>query len=239
MSKADRSRTADVLFERWPTLSPQVHSTVIDLLLRSGTSTKEFLAVMAAGKIPPAVVNLEQRERLLRSRDKSIHDAAEKLFGGPVSANRLAVGEKYRPALTAQADAVRGHAVFKKICVNCHKIAGEGHDIGPDITDVRKKTRETLLYDILDPNRAVDPRYTNYVVTTIDGRSFNGLLAEESEAGIVLRRAEGKQDIVPRADIDELRASGKSLMPEGVEKEVDVQQMADLLEFLTARKPSR
>ena len=100
---------------------------------------------------------------------------------------------------------------------------------------MRNRSHEALLYDILDPNRKLEPRFTDYSVLTEDGRLLNGLMVSETAAAVVLRQAEGKQEVIARNQIDEIRASGKSLMPEGVEKEVTVQQMADLLKFLKSR----
>jgi putative heme-binding domain-containing protein len=228
-------RSPPILLKHWNTLSPATRSAAVDLLLGKPATTLPFLQAMAEGKIPSSVVGLERRDGLLRHGQADIKKLAQDLFGGQVSPNRKAVAEQYAAALTATADATRGQAVFKRICAACHKVRGEGHDIGPDITDVRNKTRETLLYDILDPNRAVEPRWVSYVATTADGRAVTGLLASETANTVVLRRAEGKEDVLVRSEIEELQASGKSLMPEGVEKDITVAQMADLLEFLKAR----
>ena len=224
----------EIILKNWSGLSPQARTSAVDLMMGRGPSTKVLLAAMSAGRVSPSVMALDQRDRLLRSRDAEVKQLAEKLFGGQVSSNRKAVIDQYQAALSPTGDAQRGKAVFLKICAACHRISGEGHAIGPDITDVRNKARETLLLDILDPNRAVEPRWTNYVIITQDGRSLSGLLASESESGLVLRRAEGKQDVISRAEIDEIEATGKSLMPEGVEKDITPAQMSDLLEFLKA-----
>ena len=86
--------------------------------------------------------------------------------------------------------------------------------------------------DILDPNQKLEPKYTAYQALTVDGSLFQGVLLSETPEAVVLQLAEGKQQTIARADIEQFQASGKSLMPEGVEKEVTIQQMADLIEFL-------
>ncbi len=125
--------------------------------------------------------------------------------------------------------------VFERICAKCHKIDGKGYSAGPDISDVRNRSREALLYEILDPNAKVEPRFTDYTVVTIDGRVFNGLMVSQTVDAVILQQAENKQQVIARNDIDILRATGKSLMPEGVEKDITIQQMADLLEYLKSR----
>jgi putative heme-binding domain-containing protein len=86
--------------------------------------------------------------------------------------------------------------------------------------------------NILLPNAEVNPQYVNYVLVTKDGRTLNGMIAEESAGAITLLRAENAKDQILRIDIDTLRSTGQSLMPEGVERDIDVQGMADLLAFI-------
>ncbi len=223
------------MLRRWSALGPAVRGAALTTLLRRTDSTKLVLAAMAAKKMSPAVLSIDQRVALLKHRDKQILDKATKLLGGAVSTNRQAVAERYRGALDLKCSAKAGQQVFKRVCANCHRINGEGHTTGPDLSDTRNRSKLALLYDVLDPNAKVEPRFTAYTVLTTDGNTFNGLVASETSDAIVLNMAEGKQQTIPRDEIEELKISDVSLMPEGVEKDVTVQQMADLLEFL---KPS-
>lgn len=191
---------------------------------------------MIDGRVEPSAVDLDLRVRLLRHRDAPVLELATNLFGGAVSANRREVAQRYEPALTMTGDIERGRAVFAKTCAKCHRLNGVGHRVGPDISDVTNRPKDALLHDILDPNRKVEPRFAEYSVVTTEGRLFNGLLVGESDESLVLRRPEGKEDAIDRLDIDVLKATGKSLMPEGVEKEIDVAAMADLLAYLTSRR---
>jgi putative heme-binding domain-containing protein len=229
------SQSAAIVLERWPTLGPTVRGPALRLLLGRKDTLGLALKAMADGKINPAVIGLDQRIRLLRHRDDKLRSLATKLFGGAVSANRREVAQQYEPALKMTADPVVGAKVFQRTCAKCHKLDGQGHEVGPDISDVRNRSYEALLYDILDPNRKLEPRYTDYSVVTEDGRVLNGLMISETAEAVILRQAEGKQEVVARSQIEEIRASGKSLMPEGVEKEVSIQQMADLLAYLKSQ----
>jgi putative heme-binding domain-containing protein len=92
-----------------------------------------------------------------------------------------------------------------------------------------------LLTHILDPSRSVEGNFRAYTVVTLGGRILNGLLASETQTTVELFDAEGKRHVVLREDIDELVASRKSLMPEGFEKQMNEQELTDLLEFLTRR----
>ena len=236
MQKSGNEGVADIVLKRWPELGPEVRQAAFGLLLRRTSSTLRTLEAMASGSFNPAIVDIDQRVRLLKHSDPRIKSLAEKLFGGAVSTNRREVAEKYASALTMPASASDGIQVFNRICAKCHRIDGRGFEVGPDISDVRNRSREALLYDILDPNQKLEPRFTDYLVITEDGRTFNGLMISESAEAVVLLQPEGKQQIIARRDIEELRASGKSLMPEGVEKDISVQEMAHLLEYLKKRE---
>ena len=89
-----------------------------------------------------------------------------------------------------------------------------------------------MLTDILDPNRTVEPRYSSYIAALADGRTVVGLLSAESSASITLKLANGVEETIQRNQIEQFRSSGRSLMPEGVEKDITPAQMADLLEYL-------
>ncbi|MCO6456846.1 MAG: c-type cytochrome, partial [Pirellulaceae bacterium] len=229
---------AGVVLDRWAELGPRARASGLELLLRKTTTTRLAMEGMAEGKISPSVLDIDQRVRLLRHGEPAIRELAARLFGGAISANRREVARQYESALSMEASVAEGAKVFERACAKCHRVDGQGHVVGPDISDVRNRSRDALLYDILDPNLKIEPRFTDYTVVTDDGRVFNGLMDSETSEAVVLLQAEGKRQVIPRTQIEQLRASGKSLMPEGVEKEITVEQMAHLLEFLKARVPT-
>lgn len=233
--RSGRADLAASVLDRWENLNPQTRSSALALLLLRKETTTALLQKMADGVISPAVVSIDQRLILLQNPDESIRTASSSLFGGTVSANRKEVADQYAKALELQGDATRGAAVFQKTCSKCHRINGVGHNVGPDISDTRARARDALLYDILDPNRRVDPQFTECIIVTTDGQLMNGLLIAESSESVTLRQPEGREQTLPRSSIEELKSSTKSLMPEGIEKDVSVEQMADLLAFLKSR----
>ncbi|MFM8220401.1 MAG: hypothetical protein ACKOJF_15920, partial [Planctomycetaceae bacterium] len=108
--------------------------------------------------------------------------------------------------------------------------------VGPDLAAVANKPAAALLPEIFDPNRNTDSRYLAYTALTRAGVQHSGLLASETEASVALLAAEGRTTTLLRADLEELRSSGQSLMPEGLEKDLDPQATADLLAFLAAQQ---
>ena len=85
---------------------------------------------------------------------------------------------------------------------------------------------------ILDPNREVAANFVNYTVATTDGRTVSGIIAAESATALTLKRAQGVTEVIPRSEVDAVVSTGLSLMPEGLEKGLSVQDFADLIAFL-------
>lgn len=233
--RSGRAELAQSVVAAWDGIHPLARSAAIDLALLRPDSTRSLLDAMTVGTIPSSVISIDQRLALVQHPDEALRTMAAGLFGGAVSANRKEVADQYAAALDLAGDAKRGAAIFEKTCSKCHRINGVGHNVGPDITDTRARARDALLYDILDPNRRVDPQYSECIVVTTDGRLFNGLLISDTADSITLRQPEGRETILPRSEIEDLKTSSKSLMPEGIEKDVTVEQMADILAFLKDR----
>jgi putative heme-binding domain-containing protein len=139
---------------------------------------------------------------------------------------------EYRPALALKADSARGRGVFEKRCSVCHKIGDVGVEFAPDISDSRERTPIQLLTDILQPNRAIDSNYFSYTAITNDGRTHTGVLAAETSTSVTLRQQDGKSETLRRDEIEELNSNGVSIMPEGLEKDIPPQDMADLISFI-------
>lgn len=232
LRRMKHAQVAEVILERFNELGPSLRSSALETLLRRTTSLRLLLDAIAAGTIRGSALSIDQRLRLLKHPNDAIRIQASALFGAAVSTNRLGVAKEYEVALSMAGNKTRGQVVFQRVCANCHRFEGKGHEVGPDLSDVRNRSKPALLYDMLDPNSKVEPRFTAYSALTVDDRIITGLVVEESSTSITLQMAEGKQLTLPRDEIDQLKSSGVSLMPEGIEKEISKEQMADLLAYL-------
>ena len=143
---------------------------------------------------------------------------------------------KMRPALELTGDATKGRTVFEEICIKCHRMGSEGVDLGPSLTDIYRKSPETLLHDIVDPNAGVDSEYIGYTIETAKGDLLSGIVVKDTATAVTLREAEGIETTVARGDIQEMFSSGLSLMPEELEVDMELQTMADLLAYLQEPK---
>ncbi len=121
---------------------------------------------------------------------------------------------------------------MRKRAPSCHQAEGQGIDVGPNLATVATRSPEELLTHIIDPNREVAPQFLNYNVALQDGRVISGVIAEESANAISLRRAAGATDTVARREIDTMASTGISLMPEGLEKGLSHQDVANLIAFI-------
>ena len=151
--------------------------------------------------------------------------------------DRQAVVDRMQDVVKLESDAARGKLVFGKSCAPCHQLDGVGHPVGQNLAALTNRSPQALLIAILDPSRQVDERFVAYVVTTTDGRTFSGIMVNESSASITLRGQEGKELIILRDEIEELKSTGKSLMPEGLERDMKPQDFADLLAYLGNAAP--
>jgi putative membrane-bound dehydrogenase-like protein len=147
-------------------------------------------------------------------------------------AQRQQLITNYQPAFTLVGDVDKGREHFRKQCSSCHRLENIGNEIGPNLTAIKSRGAETVLTAILDPNREVNPQYLNYVVSTLDGRVLSGTIVDEGSTSMTLRNAQNVSETVLRIEIDEIKNTGLSIMPEGFEGALDVQAMADLLRYL-------
>ncbi len=222
---------AGLLLARWREYPPEVRAEVVHALLSREQWTLAYLRAAAKGDASVAPVELTRRDLLVKHRDEAIRSLASKLFAGS-TASRGAVVADYRAALKLKPDAANGARVFEKTCAACHQIGAQGHAVGPALASSSARDPEALLTHILDPNAYVPPNYVQYVVVDRKGRTFTGLIAAQTATSITLKRENDAADTILRGDIDELTSTGRSLMPEGLEKGVSKQEMADLIAFL-------
>ncbi|MBI3839068.1 MAG: HEAT repeat domain-containing protein [Planctomycetia bacterium] len=223
---------AQDLLAAWPNLSPRLRAEATEAIF---SRSQWLLALVeAAEKGSVSLADLDPaRLRVLETHpNATIQGRARPLLAKIKLGRRADVVEAYRGALTAQGDISRGRQVFQKICAACHRLDGVGHEIGPSLASFRNRGPEAILVNVLDPNREVNPQYINYVLITQDGLSMTGMIAAETANSITLRRADDASDTVSRSDIEQLRSSGLSIMPEGIEKQIDLPAMADLLAYL-------
>lgn len=228
--------TAELLLAAWPSFSPTRRAQTLDICLSRVAAAELVVEAIAAKKIAPAEIDIVRTQALLNHKYAPVREKARAALAANIDANRRRVVDEYQPALTLAGDVARGKEVFAKSCANCHKLGDVGHSIGPDLLALTDKRPETLLISLFDPNRAVESKYTAYTAETILGLTYMGVLVGESSHEITLALADGKRQTIARRDLESFRTAAKSFMPEGMEKDLTPQKVADLLAFLKQAK---
>lgn len=233
LSRIADDRVATALLAGWRSYSPALKSQALDGLLGREAWVRILLQRIEARDISAADIDPTRRQRLLAHRNTELRELATKVLAGTISGDRQKVLHDHRDVLALHGNREQGRAVFTKTCSVCHRLENAGHVVGPDLGALANKTPQFLLQEILDPNRNMDSRFVAYVAATQAGRTVSGLLASETATAITLRGQEGKDELLLRTDIDELSSTGKSLMPEGLEKDLSKQNLADLIAYIT------
>jgi putative heme-binding domain-containing protein len=221
----------------WKGYSPDARTRVMDVALNRPEWASALVRQIEAGRVPAIDIDAIRRQRLLNSADASVRESAAKLFKEAVRPDRQKVVDAFARALKLTGDPKHGAELFAKTCTACHRFGGVGNAVGPDLASIGDKSPETLLVSVLDPNRAVEPRYVAYVVETKDGRTLTGVLGGETSTTITLMQPSVEPLQILRTDVKSLRSSGISLMPEGLETGMSPQDVADLIEHVRSVGP--
>ncbi len=227
--------TADAgarLLDRWRSYSPSVRQEMLAAVLPRPALIEELLSRLEQGAIRPGEIDAPSRQRLLNSKSDQFRHRAKLVFGEPATGDRQAVVRDFQSISDLAADVARGRVVFAQKCAACHAVEGQGHAVGPNLEALSDRSTQGLLAAILDPSRAIEPKYAVYQAVTRDGRSYTGILAAETSGQIELVEQEDRRHVIPRSELEELSSSDKSLMPEGFEKDLSRQQLADLIAYL-------
>ena len=226
------ARVSAGLLQQWAYLTPGLRGKALTALLSRSDRVGALLAALEKGEVLRSELSSTQIKLLREHRDPTLRAQAARILGDNPARARQDVINAYLPALNLVGQPAHGRAIYLERCAQCHRLAGQGSAVGPDLASVKSSGKETMLTNVLDPNREVAPRYLNYLVETKDGQSLSGLVAAESAGSVTLRRANGDESVILRSNLERLRSLGQSLMPEGLEAGLKPQDVADLLEYI-------
>jgi putative heme-binding domain-containing protein len=132
------------------------------------------------------------------------------------------------------------HNEQRLACVKCHTVDGSGGHAGPELANIGAKfPRRELIRSILEPSAAIAVGYTTTIIDTRQGDTFQGVIKQSSSDAIGLMGADGKLVRIQSKDILRQRSSLISLMPEGLQNGLSLQEFSDLISYLeTLRQTS-
>ena len=233
LNSARGPKVGPLLLAKWNGMSAPVRAQATNTLL-SGGSDRVLLLLEAVKKGDVQTWQLDPyKPRLFMDPDPAVRQLARALFEQS-SAQREQALKQYQAALNMSGDVKRGKDTFTRVCSRCHELDGVGVAVGPNLGTVRNHPASALLVDIIMPSKSIEQGYETYVVELTSGDIVDGIMSAQTPATITLRQEQGRETVIARQDIKTMRVSKVSMMPEGLERQISVDQMADLLTFLKA-----
>ena len=223
---------SEYIIQRWPELTPEIRDAAIRIFTGKPDRVNLLLTAMEKGLILPTSVSFGSSVGLMMQSDSNLRNRARVIFTRSEEEGKK-INEKYQQALKLTGDPVKGRAVYAQHCTICHQIRGEtGIAIGPDLGTVHNWKKEDIMANILDPNLSISAGFDLWNIELNNGESLQGIIKSETPAAITVVNS-GKPDrTINRQEIKSLKTANVSAMPSGLEKNIDQQQMADLLSFL-------
>ena len=232
LANVGKKELANQALDQWDTYTTATRREILATLLRTAELATAIVEGIEREKLAAVELDASAQEVLRRIPNADLQQKVAAIFPKNQTSDREAVVRGYEAALTLKGENTRGAELFSKTCFACHQMRGRGQRVGPDLSGTRARPKAALLSDILDPNKDVAPDYRSFVLVTTNGQVLTGILAAETATSITLRRAQGAEDTVLRSELAEFRPSGKTLRPEGLERTLSTQDVADILEFL-------
>lgn len=223
-----------ILLERYESMPSAQRRAVLETLAARKRYARALLDAVKRKTVPRDDIPAH----VARSLNSLLGEQFVEVFGRvkPISEDREKLMAKYRSLLSdeaiAKADASRGRAVFKKTCASCHLLYGEGGKIGPDLTGSNRGNLDYILLNSVDPSYDVPDAYKLVTIVTVDGRTLNGIVAEEDATRVVLKTVEQPRIVIAKEDIEIRKVSPKSMMPDGQFEKMKPQEIIDLIRYL-------
>ena len=214
-------------------------SHIRDVMFGRRSFAKAWLMAVEDGRIVPASVPVEQVKRISLLEDPELDELVIKHWGqfGKTREEKLAEVRRLNNDLRASSGRVEsGQTVFKKHCATCHQMFGEGTKLGPDLTSANRKDRDFMLISLVDPSSVIRKEFASYIVQTKDGRVMTGLPVTRDDATVTLVNARNEKTTIGMNEIDDLRVSTISLMPDDLYKQLKPQDLRDLFSYLESNQ---
>ncbi|MBX9679477.1 MAG: c-type cytochrome [Gemmataceae bacterium] len=241
LGKFDHPKVADALIAAYAKLEPDMQPKAIEVLTQRPGWSKALLGEIASKKIPQTALNINQVRKLIGSKDQDLVKQVAKVWGtirdGRNPAREKVVAEMRELLKSKAGDPHQGALHFKKLCAQCHKLHGEGQEVGPDLTGNGRSDFEQLLSNVFDPSLVIGAGYHGVTVANVNGQVLTGLIVEDSPQRVVLKTQGGKIETIARDNVEQLLVSKVSYMPEDVEKQLRPQEIIDLFAYITLDKP--
>jgi putative heme-binding domain-containing protein len=241
LEKFEDPAIAHEIIERFTSLDEASRAAALNLLASRPAWALQLLEAVDAGRIEASVVTPDAVQKIKSYSNRHIaqllskHCVQERV---PTTAEMQQQIRTYATVVrNGSGDPYAGRTLFNMSCALCHKLFGKGAQIGPDLTPYQRDDLETMLLNIVNPNAEIREGYETYLVTTKDGRTLSGFLADKDNQVIVLRGLDGVNQVLPQDQIREMKSTGLSLMPQGLLTSLTEEQLRNLFAYLQSAQP--
>jgi putative heme-binding domain-containing protein len=239
LARLEHPSIARELLDRWSRFTPDLRRQVLPVLLARPERAMALVEAVKARAVLRNELTPTQVAFLRAHRSADVRAAAASLFEQPQAGDRRAVIQRYLPSLDLRGTVQRGRTTYASRCASCHQPGQDGSAIGPGVDTMKSSTKEEILTHLLDPNRTVDARYRLYQIDTKEGASLTGIIQNESQGSVTVRQPFGPSQTLPRSTIARMHGLEQSMMPDGLEEGLSLQDMADLLHFILSADAGR
>ncbi len=232
----------DQVLQRWKGLGPSMRMRISNSMLQQPKWILRFLNAIESGSIRASDIDASSVQSMLNTWNRDVQTRAVKIFGNAEIRDRSKVVETYIKEVTeirstsVGSDLEDGRKLYQQHCAVCHLSKDDVPALGPNLSSLSDLSIRNLMTGILDPNRAVDGKYKQYIVRTDDDATLAGVIVQESSSSITLASADGKRHVLDRASIAELKDQGISLMPEGFERQLTANAMRQVIAYVQQKQ---
>jgi putative membrane-bound dehydrogenase-like protein len=241
LASYDDPGVAAEIIRAWGSLTDDVRQVAASVLASRKRWALELLGAVNASRVDRAGISPDDVRRMTVYRDERIAQLITRNFGsveGATTAEMQREIERLSKALKLQpGDVYLGKKLFTAQCAKCHRLFGEGGQIGPDLTTFKRDDLENMLLSLINPSAEIREGFETLLVVTDDGRTASGFLVDRDSQVLVLRGSDGQNVTILQKDIDQTVPQRKSLMPEGLLKDYSDQQVRNLFAYLRSTQP--
>ena len=237
LALVDHPENANRILNVYARLDPETRQAAIGTLTTRASTAGALLDAIAAGRVRRQEVSAFHARQIRSLQNEALAKQLTEVWGETreSSADKQALMAKLKSQLTperlAEANVSQGRALFQKTCATCHVMYGQGKNAGPDLTGGNRKNLDYLLENVVDPNAAVATDFRMSVLALKDGRVLNGVVVGKTDKVLTVQ-TQTESVFVARDDIDEIRPTDASLMPEGLLGTLSEEQIRDLVGYL-------
>ncbi|WP_165227528.1 PVC-type heme-binding CxxCH protein [Aquisphaera insulae] len=232
--------TPRAILDRYANLAEAEREDAVATLAARPAWALALLDAVEQKRVPRRDVTTTTARQLLAMNDAKVKDRLAAVWGTirPTAGDKAALISKYKEILTSRdypaADPARGRLVFGRTCHQCHRLFDAGGDVGPNITGSDRANPDYILENVLDPSASVAREYTLTNVATTDGRIVSGIIRSQDDKSLTIQTA-NERIVLPREDVEDVKTTGISMMPEGQLERFTPEEVRDLFAYLASR----